>query len=54
MLSFLSIKVKINTHTDSLQSAIYKKSGNDELSNKTLKKLIKITKSEYNFKNGEA
>ncbi|QBC42679.1 hypothetical protein [Iodobacter fluviatilis] len=47
-------KAKINISSDNLQSAIVKKSNNKSLSSKTLDKLVKITNTQYEFKNGEA
>lgn len=45
---------KINTQTDTLQSAINKKRNNEELSNKTLNKLAKIINSQFKFNSTEA
>lgn len=44
---------KINTHTDTLQSAIHKKRNNKELSNKTLSKLTKIINAQFKFHSTE-
>lgn len=52
MISFF--KVKINIHSDNLQSAINKKTNNTSVSSKSLEKLVSIANTQYEFKNGEA